>query len=271
MKYTYEQTCFSSLSDEDSCYFLGLLYADGNIYKHFNNWLIQIGLKDRDCIEQFKTYLKTNREIYYRKDRNSHCMFITNKIIGDNLIKLGMFPQKSRTLKFPIDLIPSNNVRHFIRGYFDGDGCISLIKSQSTYRLRFCLVGTYDMMFNMQNILIDTLNISKTKIKQHSQSEHAFELHIKKIEDVNKIRNYLYDNSTKYMQRKKDVFYSDLIKYKFGKSTSKYKNVCFKSNSWNITYYDSTGKRKGKSGFKTEDEAYTELIRLQSIIFLKKN
>lgn len=40
----------------------------------------------------------------------------------EDLIKLGFMPNKELRLKLPE--MPKKYLRHFIRGYFDGDGCV---------------------------------------------------------------------------------------------------------------------------------------------------
>lgn len=51
---------------------------------------------------------------------------ISSKTLTADLLKLGCTPRKSLTLKFPNDGIFKSNdlIRHFIRGYFDGDGSV---------------------------------------------------------------------------------------------------------------------------------------------------
>jgi hypothetical protein len=46
-----------------------------------------------------------------------------NQYLYDRLVKLGVTPRKSHTLIFP-HFIPSISMRHFLRGFLDGDGCI---------------------------------------------------------------------------------------------------------------------------------------------------
>lgn len=46
-----------------------------------------------------------------------------------DLLKLGLYPNKSLTVKFPD--IPQKFINHFVRGYFDGDGCIYFEKAMS--------------------------------------------------------------------------------------------------------------------------------------------
>lgn len=47
---------------------------------------------------------------------------------------------------FPLEkVVPKDLLSHFIRGYFDGDGCI-MTKETSTTNLSTSIVGTSDMM-----------------------------------------------------------------------------------------------------------------------------
>jgi hypothetical protein len=57
-----------------------------------------------------------------RKDR--FILRIGNKNLYDSLVTLGLYPSKPLTIHTPS--IPRKMVSHFVRGYFDGDGCVSL-------------------------------------------------------------------------------------------------------------------------------------------------
>ena len=75
---------------------------------------ISNGLK----VKEYTTYLKkTNKEYKMCSLR------VYNKKIVNDLIKLGVINKKSLNEVFPS--IPNTLHRHFIRGYFDGDGCFS--------------------------------------------------------------------------------------------------------------------------------------------------
>ena len=62
----------------------------------------------------------------------NRCRFsIRNAQLHDSLIKQGCVPNKSLILTFPdINVVSEDLVRHFIRGYFDGDGCLSFNKNK---------------------------------------------------------------------------------------------------------------------------------------------
>lgn len=65
-----------------------------------------------------------------RQNANSCVWAASNKHLWQTLNKYGCTPNKSLTLKFPNENIFKSKdlIRHFIRGYFDGDGCISYNK-----------------------------------------------------------------------------------------------------------------------------------------------
>jgi len=47
----------------------------------------------------------------------------------EDLLKLGLTPRKSLTIEFPKN-VPNQYLSHFIRGYFDGDGCVAIMKGK---------------------------------------------------------------------------------------------------------------------------------------------
>lgn len=59
-------------------------------------------------------------------------MRIGSKKVFHDLLKLGLTPRKSLTIKFPND-IPNKYFGHFIRGYFDGDGCVTIKRGVGKY------------------------------------------------------------------------------------------------------------------------------------------
>ena len=139
--YTLDESCFEVIDSEEKAYFLGLLFADGC---NRSNYMISITLQKQDKIifEKFNYLLKTNRPIgeYTNKINNNtyYTLYINSKKISQDLINLGCIPNKSFTKQFPNeDKVPLKLQHHFIRGYFDGNGCIHTSKnySQNTYIL----------------------------------------------------------------------------------------------------------------------------------------
>ena len=59
---------------------------------------------------------------------NVYSLQIGSKEMFKDLKQLGMTVRKSNTLTFPN--VPNLYLRHFVRGYFDGDGCVTVTRYQ---------------------------------------------------------------------------------------------------------------------------------------------
>lgn len=211
-KYNHDETFFDSIDTEHKAYWLGFMYADGFIEakrKHGNQKFgISLNSIDIEHLEKFKTDLKSNNpiKIYKGSGYNSTGEFakllITCQRTVDNLKANGCMEQKTYNLKFPD--IPKHLIRHFIRGYFDGDGCLSYyVKSKRYYEVSF--VGTKDFLTSLMKHFGKELKLS-TKDNITYQLKFGGNIQVKEILD------YLYKDSTVYLDRKYEK-YLDLLKY----------------------------------------------------------
>lgn len=116
-----------------------------------------------------------------------------------DLIVHGCFQNKSLELKFPtVEQVPSHLIHHFMRGYFDGDGCIST--SRQGKDLRFEVLGTYEFLTMYEQ----TLGVN---IKEPKQTKsQAFIVQHGGNQQVKKIYEYLYKDATIYLERKRNIF-----------------------------------------------------------------
>ena len=238
-KYFLDENYFEIIDTEDKAYWLGFLYADGYIikddqyapkYKHVSNRLgLELSIVDKDHIKLFLKYLKSDYPIkdrtrydnrYDREHTNSSFCVTNTKIVYD-LIDKGCVPTKSFILKFPDFL--GNLTCHFIRGYFDGDGCIQkYIKNKSNlYRYRMTLIGNYDFLIGVKNFLnkvgLKSIIISKEK-NMHT-------LRIYNYEDCLKFYNLIYGDikTNCFLKRKKNI-YDGIKNYEFSKYFKKNRN-----------------------------------------------
>ncbi|MFA6270048.1 MAG: LAGLIDADG family homing endonuclease [Candidatus Paceibacterota bacterium] len=110
----------------EMAYVLGFFAADGymTINKrgaHF--WNIQIN--DKDLLEEIKKSIKSEHKISVRikkrkEEKTSYRLQIGSKEMYEDLYNLGMRQNKTKSLTVP--KVPDKYFRHFVRGYFDGDG-----------------------------------------------------------------------------------------------------------------------------------------------------
>ena len=156
-KLKFDNTVFDEINTEEKAYWLGFLYADGNVSNNNNSVSISLKGSDKDHLEKFKTFLKASTQIYNSKiimnnKQYSVCKFyVCDKYFKERLIKLGCVPKKSLILTFPEKTIfkTESLIYDFIRGYVDGDGCLSFSRNG---RLSLTLVGTKEMLLEITKI-----------------------------------------------------------------------------------------------------------------------
>ena len=201
-KYTINEIYFEKIDTEDKSYFLGFMFADG--YNDTDKSVASITLHpdDVEILNLFNKKLGSNKPL--RNDRGYVRLVMENKKISMDLAKLGCVKAKTHILKFP--KLKKNMIRHFIRGYFDGDGCITWSKNKLIPQ--FSIVGNEIFLIKIQNILIEELGLSKTKfIKRHKERGNDITTLIYgSYGNCIKIYHYLYDKSNVYFIRKKNKF-----------------------------------------------------------------
>ena len=130
----------------EMAYVLGFFTADGSMIKNKRGThFIEFDITDKNLLYRIRELLGSNHKITerHRGDnyKNSYRLQIGSKEIFNNLIELGMTPNKSKTIRLP--RIPEKYFSDFVRGYFDGDGCISYgIYNRKDRKSKFYLFGS---------------------------------------------------------------------------------------------------------------------------------
>lgn len=189
---------FEIINTEEKAYWVGFLYADGYVGLTDNRVELTLQLSDVNHIKKFKTFLNSDCKISTNSYRSR--LSIKDEKIKKDLINLGCTPQKSLTLKFPTnDKIPKELIRHFIRGYFDGDG--SLCVTEKTKSID--ILGTYDFLYQLcleSNIATSKIYVSKSK------SNKVFRIVLGSRLDLYNFSKYIYDDCNIYLDRKYEKF-----------------------------------------------------------------
>ncbi|MCA2991625.1 hypothetical protein [Gemmatimonas sp.] len=122
-RYHVNDQFFRRINSEEVAYVLGLLYADGNV-RDTPSPTVNLALKseDRGHLVKVLAIMDADYKIY---DAACSSRFtITSARLVADLKRHGVEPRKSLTAQPPE--LPEKWRRHFWRGVFDGDGCISL-------------------------------------------------------------------------------------------------------------------------------------------------
>lgn len=206
-----DETVFDSMDTEEQFYWLGFLYADGNISKTGNRLELTLALKDIDHLEKFRNFLKLTTEIKTVL-RNGHyaCrLYVRNKHLWGTLNNLGCVPCKSLILEFPKKEIFKNNkmfILHFIRGYVDGDGCLSYYwnKQHTSINTQVSIVSTESFLNSIKKLFGNKHGYIHNKSSKDWENK-AYQLTFNGA-IARKFARYLYEKATIYMQRKYEKY-----------------------------------------------------------------
>lgn len=213
-KYNLDENYFDNIDTPNKAYMLGFLYADGNVGK--NKYTMQIALQEEDkhILEQFKIELNTDIPLYFKESKdknrkNTYALIINNKHMHQSLIDKGVVPQKTFVIKFP-EFLNEKLISHFIRGYFDGDGCFCLSKRKdrpSSYHTIFTLIGTDIFCQRIKEIIESKLNVHCSICYCHKKYDSPIRcLSISGRKNCQKILDWIYDDAKMFLIRKKNKY-----------------------------------------------------------------
>lgn len=209
-KYSLNEYYFQSIDSIDKAYFLGFLYADGNVSKTKDGYRVKMGLQERDSyiLEKFARYCNYDGPILFRKQKtvnhqHQKLIQIYSKIFYENACKHGLHDNKTFTLKFPT--LDKKYYSHFLRGYLDGDGSVFMKQYKDHMATTIHFLGTYDVCNGIKKLLKEELNLrSDTKIVK---KKLIFKYTITDRQDLLKVFDYLYSNMNDcYLSRKFEKF-----------------------------------------------------------------
>ena len=200
--YECNEKFFDVIDTEEKAYWLGFLYADGCIANDTHYMSLVLSISDKEHLIEFNKHIKSTYPIKIEREKYVK-LKISNKHIGNSLINKGCIPKKSLILEFPnLSQVPKFLIRHFIRGYFDGDGCIcNQLNNKGYFRSKINIVGTNNFLSG----LIIHLPIENIKVHQRNGFK-VHEINIYNKKDIIKIMHYLYDDATVYLKRKYNKF-----------------------------------------------------------------
>lgn len=144
--YPLNETFFDNINTEAKAYFLGFLYADG--CNHTEKGCVSLSLqeKDKEILEKLSRLLQPSKPLHkyrntagFKTSNSQYKLVISSRHISNRLVELGCVKQKTMILVFPdTNQVPESLQKHFIRGYFDGDGCVESNGVSMVGTLRFC-------------------------------------------------------------------------------------------------------------------------------------
>ena len=203
---------FQEINCEENAYFLGLLIADGNVFKDNTgrqaSISITLDLKDEYMLQKFKEVLQADTSIGY-DGRGCGQIAVRSNIMAEDLAKYGVIPRKSHHTYLPE--IPNQYMWHVLRGIFDGDGSILAKPSPNNdghnrflHCVSFC--GTHKLMEDISNYLYKNLAFKQKPTVYDYKDRQLSELKIQNIDDIYLFGTYMYKEATIFLDRKYKIF-----------------------------------------------------------------
>lgn len=212
-------TNFEIIDNEEKAYWLGFLYADGNVGSKEDK--IELGLAEKDLkhIEKFRDFIGIQNKISYREKTKSYRYSFRSQKCKNDLIDKGCVPKKSLILKFPNKKqVPNEFIRHFIRGYFDGDGWFT--NTEKCFQVG--IIGTKNFIIGFLNT-VNGIN-KNNKILNVHREDGAKEYVFSGYQDVLNFLNFIYKDCNIYLDRKYE-HYLDFLKNGSNYHKSKMPNI----------------------------------------------
>lgn len=188
---------FDIINTEEKAYWLGFLFADGALTQNNKSYHIELSLKIEDSSHVKKFAKAINKDKIIDKIYRTRCI-LGSKHLFNTLTNYGCTIRKSLTLKFPnINIFKNENlIRHFIRGYFDGDGCISYSNKEHTYPI-VTVLGTREFLDGIQKIYNSNHKYSNANKNQEITKQLSFS-----GKSAINFMHWLYKDSKIYLERK---------------------------------------------------------------------
>ena len=212
---------FKNISTELQAYLLGFFASDGSIDEKRKTMRIHLSKKDDELVYLFKDSISPDARIFTiqphdgigRSGKKIHAgesfgVDITSAILTKDLVLLGFGYRKSYS-DLSMNNISDNLKPHFIRGYFDGDGCITGWKNveankKDRIRYSFDICGKKSKLLNEFKLWFTNNNINLNL--NYLKRDDMYRIKTSSKIEISKIFNLLYNNSNFYLTRKFDKF-----------------------------------------------------------------
>lgn len=212
-----------------------------------------------------KLYSREPREINYEgrtiRSGRHWTLWVNSKLIASQLMSLGMIPKKSLTHGFPSEeQVPKHLLSHFVRGYFDGDGCLYAGNQKISSKGKYFSVSilSSEKFCNRLTEFVKTnlgVNFGKCKIKAKISG-----ITMTGNPQVKVFMDWLYKDAVIFMERKHEKYkklIEEVDRVALTRS-SKYRNIsyCAERKTWRA--FARIDKKTLYLGghYETEIEAY---------------
>lgn len=213
---------FKNISTELQAYLLGFYTADGSIDEKRKTFRIHLSIKDSELVYLYKDIISPDARLFSVADNykttgrdgkeitghGSIGVDISSAILVNDLVELGIGYKKTYS-DLTIPNIPENLIRHFVRGFFDGDGSISTYLACEKGKKDRVRCGiqidskTKTLLENIQ-LFLKNNNIKFNLI--YLKRDDMYRISTSSREEIKKLYLLFYKDSYFYLSRKFNKF-----------------------------------------------------------------
>ena len=208
--YSVNHSFYKSIDSEKKAYWLGFFFADGSMAKKGSNnrFVMELSLADvdKEHLKKYNSALSSNYKIEKRSTRLNEKKFISHRVtiyskeMYQRLLSLGCRPGKTYDETIVPDM-PVELRRHFIRGFFDGDGSFNTSRGK--------IVSLKIFAFDEKSLknIADAISDQNDEIRMRTKKERTcWALYITRISNMQRFLDLIYEDSTEYLSRKYDKY-----------------------------------------------------------------
>lgn len=200
---------FEVINTPDKAYFLGWMISDGAIIENKTRpgrqkvISLEIHNKDRQILELFAQCLGADQTIIKTYEKRNHChiRFSSDKM-ADDLSKYGVVPRKSYISYLP--KIEKDLMSHLIRGIFDGDGTITIDKTNNGH---IAFYGSEQICNDIADYLHINLGLNRNKVSKTT----CYHVWYGGKKPVKILLDYLYNDCGDYYLHRKYVKFKQIV------------------------------------------------------------
>lgn len=205
-KYSVNEKLMDNIDTEEKAYWLGFFYADAYNKEKTGQIIIELQERDRLHLSKCANFFGNPRQPFVQlKNKGKYIAYrleLNSKYLSKNLKSKGCHGAKSFNITFP-EWLNINLIHHFIRGYFDGDGCIYIHQDQ----LGIEIVSTKEILDSIQNIL-KPLGVNSHISHPKKYTNNTYRLDFGGSRQSKIFCDWIYQNATIYLDRKYHLFQS---------------------------------------------------------------
>lgn len=197
----------------EMAYVLGYFAADGTMFRNpRGSHYVGFCSTDIELIKNVKHLMGVTNNVETKQPAGNrkrlYTLQIGSKRLFEQLLTLGFIPNKSLKLQMPA--VPEKMFANFVRGYFDGDGCVnfgvfkrkSRSSSVATLSTQF-ICGSKPFLVSLHKILKKLVSISGGAIHYHDGAHRL----VYSTKGSRQLYRFMYPTTTvPCLKRKRDVF-----------------------------------------------------------------